>query len=99
MSQTGNKYSLKQSIWASKIRITPILETPICLSVQLYGCLWSEGLVSYTMPPNDIGEKDYYDGELENGVLKNGNNVSSCIFRIKKILEYVCQFGAMQPGC
>lgn len=89
MTSTGDKYSLKHSIWANQIRVVPILDTPICLTVQWYGCLWSEGLISYTMPPNDIGEKDYYDGELENDLLKNGNVIISQYKKKQKLNMYL----------
>lgn len=84
MSSTGAKYSLKKTIWAKQIRIAPDLKTPLCLAVRLYGCLWSKGLVSYTMPPNDIYEKTYYEGELENDGFNNGNDIILYMNSIKK---------------
>ncbi|XP_059055156.1 discoidin domain-containing receptor 2-like isoform X2 [Achroia grisella] len=49
------KNHLEPPIWASKIRFIPHsshLRT-VCMRVELYGCYWSVGVVSYSMPKGD----------------------------------------------
>ncbi|XP_042902665.1 discoidin domain-containing receptor 2 isoform X2 [Parasteatoda tepidariorum] len=67
-------------IIASKIRFVPYsvhLRT-ICMRVELYGCLWNEGLVSYAMPQGerrgiDINLSDkIYDGIKDDSYLHGG---------------------------
>lgn len=49
------KNNLNPPIWASKIRFIPYSShrRTLCMRVELYGCYWSVGVVSYTMPNGD----------------------------------------------
>ncbi|XP_031767300.1 discoidin domain-containing receptor 2-like isoform X3 [Galleria mellonella] len=46
------KNHLEPPIWASKIRFIPYSShrRTVCMRVELYGCYWSVGIVSYSMP-------------------------------------------------
>ncbi|XP_075228962.1 discoidin domain-containing receptor 2-like [Lycorma delicatula] len=49
------KLDLDPPMWASKVRFLPYsyhMRT-VCMRVELYGCLWTEGIVSYSMPQGD----------------------------------------------
>lgn len=73
-NETSN---LKHPVWASKIRIvvqSHFNEAP-CISFELFGCLWTKGIVSYDMPVNDLGDRKFYDGITEGGFKKDGKNV------------------------
>lgn len=77
-------FNLKHPVWASKIRLVPHRysnEVP-CISLELFGCLWTKGIISYEMPVNDLGDKKCYDGKTEGGFKKNGKN--------NKILTIIC---------
>ncbi|XP_039763823.1 discoidin domain-containing receptor 2-like isoform X2 [Pararge aegeria] len=74
------KNQLDPPIWASKIRFIPYTthRRTICMRVELYGCFWSVGIVSYSMPKGDKRSNGIeltdltYDGqwgeELRNGL-------------------------------
>ncbi|XP_058790715.1 epithelial discoidin domain-containing receptor 1-like isoform X2 [Phymastichus coffea] len=74
------KHELDPPIWASKIRFLPYdshMRT-VCMRVELYGCYWSDGIVSYSMPQGETRSKDWefydvtydglWDGELRRGL-------------------------------
>ncbi|XP_052746722.1 discoidin domain-containing receptor 2 isoform X2 [Bicyclus anynana] len=49
------KNHLSPLIWASKVRFIPYNShrRTVCMRVELYGCYWSAGIVSYTIPKGD----------------------------------------------
>ncbi|XP_075990711.1 discoidin domain-containing receptor 2-like isoform X1 [Anticarsia gemmatalis] len=49
------KNHLEPPIWASKVRFIPYSShrRTVCMRVELYGCYWSVGIVSYSMPKGD----------------------------------------------
>ncbi|XP_060535440.1 discoidin domain-containing receptor tyrosine kinase B-like [Cylas formicarius] len=58
------KTQLDPPIWASKIRFIPYSshKRTVCMRVELYGCRWSDGIVSYSMPQGDKrGNWEFYD--------------------------------------
>ncbi|KAM9488048.1 epithelial discoidin domain-containing receptor 1 isoform 2-T2 [Clarias gariepinus] len=70
-------------IIARMVRFYPLADRmmSVCLRVELYGCLWSDGLKAYTAPMGHImhlsGSPVYlndsiYDGSVEGGVLFGG---------------------------
>lgn len=50
-----SKHNLDPPIWASKIRFLPYSyhRRTVCMRVEIYGCAWSDGIVSYSMPQGD----------------------------------------------
>ncbi|XP_066592179.1 discoidin domain-containing receptor 2-like isoform X2 [Prorops nasuta] len=50
-----SKHELKPPLWASKIRFVPYSyhKRTVCMRVELYGCYWNDGVVSYSMPQGD----------------------------------------------
>ncbi|CAF3569586.1 unnamed protein product [Adineta steineri] len=65
------------AIIAQEIRIIPIvtglIPRHICMRLELYGCPYTGGLMSYTIPQGDKQFFDQtYDGENQNGILKDG---------------------------
>lgn len=79
------KHELESPIWASKIRFLPYSyhRRTACMRVELYGCSWNDGIVSYSMPQGDrrgsyeffdATYDGYWDGELRQGLgqLTNG---------------------------
>ncbi|CAF1587743.1 unnamed protein product [Rotaria magnacalcarata] len=70
------------SIIARQIRIIPIVTGPlsrhICMRLELYGCSYRDGLISYSMPQGDKRGFDSqffdetYDGQNDNGALTDG---------------------------
>ncbi|XP_013916550.1 PREDICTED: discoidin domain-containing receptor 2-like, partial [Thamnophis sirtalis] len=46
---------LRPPIIARYIRVIPVTEQPmtVCMRVELYGCVWSDGLESYSMPEGE----------------------------------------------
>ncbi|KAK6628856.1 hypothetical protein RUM43_002672 [Polyplax serrata] len=74
------KRDLDPPIWASKIRFLPYSEhkRTVCMRVEIYGCYWNDGIVSYSMPQGDIRGTGwefydatydgYWDGELRRGL-------------------------------
>uniref|UniRef100_A0ABD2WI91 Protein kinase domain-containing protein n=1 Tax=Trichogramma kaykai TaxID=54128 RepID=A0ABD2WI91_9HYME len=74
------KHELDPPIWASKVRFLPYdshMRT-VCMRVELYGCYWSDGIVSYSMPQGEKRGADWeffdatydglWDGELRRGL-------------------------------
>ncbi|XP_050301540.1 discoidin domain-containing receptor 2-like [Anthonomus grandis grandis] len=60
-----HKTILDPPIWASKIRFIPYSshKRTVCMRVEVYGCKWSDGIVSYSMPQGDKkgGSWEFYD--------------------------------------
>ncbi|CAH2001902.1 unnamed protein product [Acanthoscelides obtectus] len=60
-----SKTQLDPPIWASKIRFLPYSshKRTVCMRVEVYGCKWSDGIVSYSMPQGDKrgGNWEFYD--------------------------------------
>eukprot|EP00096_Caligus_rogercresseyi_P011414 TRINITY_DN4481_c0_g1_i2.p1 TRINITY_DN4481_c0_g1~~TRINITY_DN4481_c0_g1_i2.p1 ORF type:complete len:680 (+),score=197.66 TRINITY_DN4481_c0_g1_i2:156-2195(+) len=84
-----NLNELNPPIVASKVRFVPHSKHPrtVCMRVEVYGCLYESGLLSYSAPPGDefsphVYLADVYDGEeshegrLEGGLglLTDGNS-------------------------
>lgn len=75
-----SKTKLNPSIWASKIRFLPYSfhKRTVCMRVELYGCRWIDGIVSYSMSQGDKRGPNWefydtaYDGYWDGGKLKNG---------------------------
>ncbi|CAF0831961.1 unnamed protein product [Didymodactylos carnosus] len=71
---------LDPPIVARKLRFYPVSKQTrtVCMRVEVYGCLFTDGLVSYTMPQgkmswNNLGD-DSYDGSYsqKTGILSGG---------------------------
>uniref|UniRef100_A0A8C5WM84 receptor protein-tyrosine kinase n=1 Tax=Leptobrachium leishanense TaxID=445787 RepID=A0A8C5WM84_9ANUR len=72
---------LRPPIIARYIRIIPVTQVAmtICMRVEIYGCVWSDGLISYSMPEGETYvssghavaflNDSTYDGYLENRCL------------------------------
>ncbi|CAK9798437.1 Discoidin domain-containing receptor 2 [Anthophora quadrimaculata] len=85
LAGNNNPYSEKEQIFdpaivATKIRFIPYTShmRMVCIRVELYGCPWTEGLVSYSMPQGikrgsevDLSDRTY-DGREEGGYLSGG---------------------------
>lgn len=75
-----SKTALDPPIWASKIRFLPYSshKRTVCMRVEIYGCKWTDGIVSYSMPQGDkrgINWEFYdttYDGHWDGEKLKYG---------------------------
>ncbi|XP_076649969.1 discoidin domain-containing receptor 2 [Halictus rubicundus] len=75
-----SKHELEPPLWASKIRFLPYSHhtRTVCMRVELYGCYWSDGVVSYSMPQGDkrgngweffdVTYDGLWDGELRRGL-------------------------------
>ncbi|XP_071640704.1 discoidin domain-containing receptor 2 [Temnothorax longispinosus] len=75
-----SKRELEPPLWASKIRFLPYSyhRRTVCMRVELYGCYWSDGVVSYSMPQGDkrgngweffdATYDGHWDGELRRGL-------------------------------
>ncbi|XP_024936412.1 discoidin domain-containing receptor 2 isoform X2 [Cephus cinctus] len=75
-----SKHELEPPIWASKIRFVPYsyYRRTVCMRVELYGCYWSDGVVSYSMPQGDkrgneweffdVTYDGHWDAELRRGL-------------------------------
>ncbi|KAL0101425.1 hypothetical protein PUN28_018925 [Cardiocondyla obscurior] len=75
-----SKHELEPPLWASKIRFLPYsyYKRMVCMRVELYGCYWSDGVVSYSMPQGDkrgngweffdATYDGHWDGELRRGL-------------------------------
>ncbi|XP_076386248.1 discoidin domain-containing receptor 2 isoform X1 [Megachile rotundata] len=75
-----SKHELEPPLWASKIRFLPYSHhtRTVCMRVELYGCYWSDGVVSYSMPQGDkrgngweffdATYDGHWDGELRRGL-------------------------------
>ncbi|XP_073975567.1 discoidin domain-containing receptor 2-like isoform X2 [Rhodnius prolixus] len=75
----GAKRDLDPPIWASKIRFYPYSyhRRTVCMRVEIYGCYWKDGIVSYSMPQGDkrgvweffdVTYDGHWDGELQRGL-------------------------------
>ncbi|KAL1517290.1 hypothetical protein ABEB36_001072 [Hypothenemus hampei] len=65
---TETKSLLDPPILASKIRFFPYSEhqRTVCMRVEVYGCKWSDGIVSYSMPQGDKrGNYEFYDATYD----------------------------------
>ncbi|XP_043477565.1 discoidin domain-containing receptor 2-like [Leptopilina heterotoma] len=73
------KRDLEPPIWASKIRFLPYSyhRRTVCMRVELYGCPWNDGIVSYSIPQGDkrgnweffdVTYDGHWDGELRRGL-------------------------------
>ncbi|XP_076749546.1 discoidin domain-containing receptor 2 isoform X1 [Xylocopa sonorina] len=85
LAGNNNQYSEKEQIFdpaivATKIRFIPYTShmRMVCIRLELYGCPWTEGLVSYSMPQGikrgsevDLSDRTY-DGREEGGYLSGG---------------------------
>ncbi|ERL85490.1 hypothetical protein D910_02909 [Dendroctonus ponderosae] len=76
----GAKRQLDPPLWASKIRLYPYShhKRTVCMRVELYGCRWTDGIVSYSMPQGDKRGPNWeffdlgYDGVWEGPELRHG---------------------------
>jgi discoidin domain receptor family protein 2 len=74
------KNELNPVILASKVRFHPHsnYKRTICMRVEVYGCQWDDGIMSYSMPQGDKRGTAYefydwtYDGEWRGSELVNG---------------------------
>lgn len=76
----GAKRDLDPPIWASKIRFYPYSfhRRTVCMRVEIYGCYWNDGIVSYSMPQGDkrgtaweffdATYDGHWDSELQRGL-------------------------------
>ncbi|XP_054275627.1 discoidin domain-containing receptor 2-like [Macrosteles quadrilineatus] len=74
------KRELDPPIWASRVRFVPYSyhRRTVCMRVELYGCYWKDGVVSYSMPQGDkrgaawemfdATYDGHWDGELQRGL-------------------------------
>uniref|UniRef100_A0A146LSE5 Discoidin domain-containing receptor 2 n=3 Tax=Lygus hesperus TaxID=30085 RepID=A0A146LSE5_LYGHE len=74
------KRELDPPIWASKIRFYPYSyhRRTVCMRVEIYGCYWKDGIVSYSMPQGDkrgaaweffdATYDGHWDAELQRGL-------------------------------
>ncbi|KAK9877951.1 hypothetical protein WA026_020171 [Henosepilachna vigintioctopunctata] len=75
-----SKYQLNPPIWASRIRFLPFSyhKRTVCMRVEVYGCYWSEGIISYSMPQGDKRSSTWelydtsYDGYWDGKELRYG---------------------------
>ncbi|KAL3275340.1 hypothetical protein HHI36_020107 [Cryptolaemus montrouzieri] len=75
-----SKSQLDPPIWASKIRFLPFSyhRRTVCMRVEIYGCRWTEGVASYSMPQGDKRGNSWefydisYDGHWDGEKLKYG---------------------------
>lgn len=75
-----SKHDLDPPILASKIRFFPYSyhKRTVCMRVELYGCRWTDGVVSYSMPQGDKRGSNWefydaaYDGDWKGEELRNG---------------------------
>ncbi|KAF5271004.1 hypothetical protein FQR65_LT05354 [Abscondita terminalis] len=75
-----SKTQLEPPIWATKIRFLPYSyhRRTVCMRVELYGCRWTDGIISYSMPQGDKRSPNWefydtaYDGYWDGGKLKDG---------------------------
>ncbi|XP_025602982.2 discoidin domain-containing receptor 2-like [Athalia rosae] len=75
-----SKYELSPPLLASKVRFLPYSyhRRTVCMRVELYGCYWSDGVVSYSMPQGDkrgngweffdATYDGHWDGDLRRGL-------------------------------
>lgn len=75
-----SKTDLDPPIWASKLRFLPFSyhRRTVCMRVEVYGCPWTTGIVSYSMPQGDKRGANWefydtsYDGHWDGEKLKYG---------------------------
>lgn len=73
-----SKHELEPPIWASKVRFHPYSyhKRTVCMRVELYGCRWNDGIVSYSMPQGDKrGNREFFDATYDghwDGQLRHG---------------------------
>ncbi|XP_066250296.1 discoidin domain-containing receptor 2-like [Euwallacea similis] len=75
-----NKRQLDPPLWASKIRFYPYSyhQRTVCMRVELYGCRWTDGIVSYSMLQGDKRGNNWeffdngYDSVSDGSELKHG---------------------------
>lgn len=63
-----SKHMLEPPIWASKVRFLPYSyhRRTVCMRVELYGCPWNDGVVSYSMPQGDKrGNWEFFDAAYD----------------------------------
>ncbi|KAG5900357.1 hypothetical protein JTB14_033806 [Gonioctena quinquepunctata] len=74
------KRELIPPIWASKVRFYPYSyhTRTVCMRVELYGCEWTTGVISYSMPQGDKRGNNWefydfgYDGQWVDNELRDG---------------------------
>ncbi|XP_072015960.1 LOW QUALITY PROTEIN: discoidin domain-containing receptor 2-like [Amphiura filiformis] len=73
-TQTVKTVHLSPAIIATKLRIVPVVEvtTSVCMRVELFGCLWQDHLVSYSMPEPDLRGGYAFDDDIYDGVATGG---------------------------
>ncbi|KAF6200531.1 hypothetical protein GE061_004974 [Apolygus lucorum] len=74
------KRELDPPVWASKVRFYPYSyhRRTVCMRVEIYGCYWKDGIVSYSMPQGDkrgtaweffdATYDGHWDAELQRGL-------------------------------
>ncbi|XP_017773500.1 PREDICTED: discoidin domain-containing receptor 2-like [Nicrophorus vespilloides] len=75
-----SKSLLDPPIIANKVRFLPYSyhKRTVCMRVELYGCRWTDGIVSYSMPQGDKRGANWefydnaYDGHWDGEKLKHG---------------------------
>ncbi|XP_046587172.1 discoidin domain-containing receptor 2 isoform X1 [Neodiprion lecontei] len=63
-----SKRELEPPIWASKLRFLPYSfhRRTVCMRVEIYGCSWNDGIVSYSMPQGDKrGNLEFFDATYD----------------------------------
>lgn len=83
-THTAEMNEVSPPIIAKRVRFIPYSKTPrtVCMRVELYGCTWNDGVLSYSMPQGDRRGKhssdelaflDFtYDGIIKEDHLYNG---------------------------
>ncbi|XP_054275572.1 discoidin domain-containing receptor 2-like isoform X2 [Macrosteles quadrilineatus] len=74
------KRDLDPPVWASRVRFVPYSyhRRTVCMRVEIYGCYWKDGIVSYSMPQGDkrgagweffdATYDGHWDGQLQRGL-------------------------------
>ncbi|XP_046678553.1 discoidin domain-containing receptor 2-like isoform X2 [Homalodisca vitripennis] len=74
------KRELDPPVWASRVRFLPYSyhRRTVCMRVEIYGCYWKDGIVSYSMPQGDkrgagweffdATYDGHWDGQLQRGL-------------------------------
>lgn len=92
-----SKHELKSPLWASKIRFVPYSyhRRTVCMRVEIYGCPWKDGIVSYSMPQGDKRNSceffdttydGHWDGQLVRGLgqltdgMKGPDTFKTCFY-------------------
>ncbi|KAB0797030.1 hypothetical protein PPYR_11091 [Photinus pyralis] len=78
-----SKKELDPPIWANRVRFLPYSyhKRTVCMRVELYGCKWTDGIISYSMPQGDKRGSNWefydtaYDGHWDGDELKHGLGV------------------------